>query len=66
MRGELLPVMHEVNEEAYRQINGLTEKLMEQEKIADKSDTMQRFRKLNTCKAEAEEIVLREYVFKSR
>ena len=64
--GELMPLMHNVNEEAYRQINELTERLMEKEEIADKNDTIQRFKTHNICRSEAEEIVLREYVYKSR
>lgn len=65
MSGDLMPLMHEVNEEAYRQVKDLTEKLMKKEDY-DKSDTMERTRKYNTCQAEAEGIVLSEFVYQPR
>ena len=33
MSGDLMPLMHEVNEEAYRQVKDLTEKLMKKRTI---------------------------------
>lgn len=65
MSGDLMPLMHEVNEEAYRQVKDLTEKLIKRETY-DKSDTMARTRKYNTCQAEAENIVLTEFVYQPR
>lgn len=65
MSGDLMPLMHEVNEEAYRQGKDLTEKLMKKEQF-DKSDTMARTRIYNTCQAEAESIVLNEFVYQPR
>ena len=65
MSGDLMPLMHEVNEEAYRQVKDLTEKLMKKEQF-DKSDTMARTRIYNTCQAEAESIVLNEFVYQPR
>lgn len=65
MNGDLMPLMHEVNDEAHKQIKGLTEKLLAKEKY-DESDTMEVLRKRNVCQAEAEQIVLNEYVYQSR
>jgi len=65
MSGDLMPLMHEVNEEAYRQVKDLTEKLMKKEQF-DKSDMMERTRIYNTCQAEAESIVLNEFVYQPR
>ncbi len=65
MSGDLMPLMHEVNEEAYRQIKALTEKQLAKEQY-DESDTMETLRKRNICQAEAEQIVLNEYVYQPR
>lgn len=65
MSGDLMPLMHEVNEEAYRQVKDITERLMEKESF-DASDIVERTRKYNTCLAEAESIVLEEFVYQSR
>ena len=65
MSGDLMPLMHEVNDEAHKQIKELTEKLLAKEKY-DESDTMETLRKRNVCQAEAEQIVLNEYVYQSR
>ena len=65
MSGDLMPLMHEVNDEAHKQIKELPEKLLAKEKY-DESDTMDTLRKRNVCQAEAEQIVLNEYVYQSR
>ena len=65
MSGDLMPLMHEVNEEAHKQVKDLTEKLMKKEQF-DKSDTIERTRIYNTCQAEAESIVLNEFVYQPR
>ena len=64
MSGELMPLMHKIDEEAHRQVKKFTNKLMEKEEKTD--DTMQKFRLINTCKAEAEEMVLTGFVYQPR
>lgn len=66
MSGELMPLMHEVNDEAYKQVKELTDKLIAQDKNVDRTDTMQMFKLRNTCQATAEEIVLNEFVYQPR
>lgn len=65
MSGDLMPLMHEVNEEAHRQVKDITDKLMEKETF-NASDFTERTKKYNTCLAEAESIVLNEFVYQPR
>ena len=65
MSGDLMPLMHQVNEEAHRQVKELTETLLKRESF-DPKDTMARTRKYHTCQAEAESIVLTEFVYQPR
>jgi len=62
MAGELMPLMHKVNEEAHLQVEDLTDKLLKKQKYSDSSDTLVMFRRRNSFKAIAEEVVLKEFV----
>lgn len=64
MSGELMPLVHKVNDETHEQIKELTCKLMNQ--YPSTTDTMQKFRQRNTCQAMAEEIILKEFLYKIR
>lgn len=64
MSGELMPLMHEIDEEAHRQVKKFTDELMKKEKQTD--DTMEKFKLINSCKAEAEEMVLTGFVYQPR
>lgn len=66
MNGELMPLMHEVDEEAHRQIKELADKLVAQDKGIDRTDTMLMYQLRNTWQAAAEEIVLNEFVYQPR
>ncbi|MDD4690372.1 MAG: TnpV protein [Eubacteriales bacterium] len=66
MNGELMPLMHKVNEQAHAQVEELTDKLIRQQGYSDTSDTMLMFRRRNAFKAVAEEVVIREFVLVTR
>lgn len=66
MSGDLMSIMHEVNDEAYKQIKELTDKLVSKDKETDRANTMQMFKLRNTCQASAEEIILNEFVYQPR
>ena len=57
-----MPIMHKVNEEAHAQVEKLTDKLIRMQGYSDTSDTMLMFRRRNSYKAVAEEVVIREFV----
>ncbi len=64
MSGELMPLVHKVNDETHEQIKNLSGKLMKQ--YPNTSDIMQKFRQRNTCRAMAEEIILKEFLYRIR
>lgn len=64
MSGEIMPLVHKVNDETHEQIKNLSSKLMKQ--YSNTRDTMQKFRQRNTCQAMAEEIILKEFLYKIR
>lgn len=64
MSGELMPLIHKVNDETHEQIKDLSGKLLKQ--YPNTSDTMQKFRQHNTCQAMAEEIILKGFLYKIR
>ena len=64
MSGELMPLVHKVNDEVHEQIKELSCKLMKQ--YPSTTDTIQKFRHQNTCQAIAEEVILKEYLYKIR
>ena len=47
MNGELMALMHNINEEAHVQVEELTDKLIRQQGYSDTSDTMLMFRRSN-------------------
>lgn len=65
MNGELMPLMHKVNDEAYEQIAQIMGKSMEQYND-NTTDTMLNFRRRSTAKAIAEEIVIKDFVLLPR
>ena len=62
--GELMPLIHKVNDETHRQVKELCDDIMKQYPSTD--DTMQKYKYLNTCIANAEEIVLKDYLYQTR
>ena len=64
MSGELMPFVHMVNDEVHEQIKELSCKLVKQ--YPNTTDTMQKFRQRNTCQAMAEEIILKDFLYKIR
>ncbi|NFH74456.1 TnpV protein [Clostridium botulinum] len=63
--GELMPIMHQVNEEAYNQLDLIMEQILKEEKI-NKESTMEVYKKRIQAKAIAEEIILKEIILKIR
>ena len=61
MEGELMPLLHQVNEEAHQRIENMTSNMMKNYN-GDKDDTMAIFRHRNAAKEIAEEAVIREFV----
>ncbi len=66
MDGTLMEKMHRVNEEALKQIEALTQQMLQKEPMPDTEDTLERTKHLNSLRRSAEEIVLRELVLKPR
>ena len=64
MSGELIPLVHKVNDETHEQIKDLSGKLLKQ--YPSTTETMQRFKQRNSCQTMAEEIVLKEFLYKIR
>jgi len=64
MSGDLIPLGNKVNDEMHEQIKELSCKLMKQ--YPSTNDTMQRFKQRNSCQTMAEEIVLKEFLYKIR
>lgn len=61
MEGELMPLLHNINDEAHQRIEWLTNELMK--RYSDGSyDTMVHFRRRNAVREVAEEVVIREFV----
>lgn len=66
MDGTLMKKMHRVNEDALKQIEVVTQQMLQKEPMPDTEDTLERTRHLNSLRRSAEEIVLRKMVLKSR
>lgn len=64
MSGELMPLADKINEDAYEQIKIISTGLMR--KQPGTNDTVQKFKQLNQCRAMAEEIMLKEFLYKTR
>lgn len=64
--GELMPMMHKVNEEAYQMLETLSEQRLTKDPVPNPQDTFEGYRHRQMIKDTAEEIVLREIVFKRR
>lgn len=64
MSGELMPMVHKVNDETHEQVKELSCKLMKQ--YPSTNDTVQKFRQRNACQMMAEEIILKEFLYKIR
>ena len=64
MTGELMPLVHKVNDETHEQIKNLSVNLMRQ--YPSTNDTVQKFRQRNNCQAMAEEVILKEFLYKLR
>ncbi|MVB10461.1 Transposon-encoded protein TnpV [Caprobacter fermentans] len=66
MDGTLMEKMHQVNEEALKQIEALTQQMLQKKPMPDTEDTLERTKHLNSLRRSAEEIVLRDLVLKPR
>ncbi|WP_170272220.1 TnpV protein [Clostridium tarantellae] len=61
--GELMKVVHQVDERAYQMVERLTEEMLEKDPIEDPYDFMESYRKRLQMRMVAEEIVLKEIVY---
>lgn len=64
--GDLMKVMHQVNEEAYNQLELIMEQMLQKNPIKNPQNTMESYKHREQVKAAAEETVLNEIVFKKR
>jgi len=66
IEGELIPLMHQVNEEAYQKLEMLQEQMLKVNPIPNPEDTYQTYQHRDMIRTQAEEIVLREIVYQER
>lgn len=66
MEGELIPLMHQVNEEAYQKLEMLQEQMLKANPIPNPEDTYQTYQHRDMIRTQAEEIVLKEIVYQER
>ncbi|KAB3536311.1 TnpV protein [Alkaliphilus pronyensis] len=64
--GTLLPLMHQVNEEAWERMEKLQGQMLQKEPIQDPTNTYQTYRHREMIRTRAEEIALQEIIFKER
>ena len=64
--GELLPMMHRVNEEAYDRLDTMMEQMLKTNQIPNQSNTMESYRHREMLKTTAEEIILHELIYIQR
>jgi len=64
MSGELMPLVHKVSDETHEQVKELSCKLMKQ--YPSTNSTMQKFKQRNACQMMAEEIILKDFLYKIR
>ncbi|HAE60792.1 MAG TPA: TnpV protein [Eubacteriaceae bacterium] len=64
--GTLLPMMHQVNEEAWARMEILQEQMLQEEPLQNPTNTYQSYRHREMIRTRAEEIVLQEIIFKER
>lgn len=64
MSGELMHLVHKLNNETHEQIKELSCKLLKQ--YPNTNYTMQKFRQRNTCQVMAEEIIIKENLYNIR
>ena len=66
MNGNLMPLMHKVNDEAFNQVDDLADKMLKQAGYSESSDDLVKIRRKNAMREIAEEVVIREYVYQPR
>ncbi|OSA97318.1 UNVERIFIED_ORG: hypothetical protein B2H98_08210 [Clostridium botulinum] len=66
MEGKLLPMMHQVEKEAKEQLAIIIEKLLTQDPIKNPQNFLETVQHRNQIKAQAEEIILQEIIYKKR
>ncbi|MBF4692321.1 TnpV protein [Fusibacter sp. Q10-2] len=64
--GTLLPLMHQVNQQAWERMEMLQEQMLQKEPIQDPTNTYQAYRHREMIRTSVEEIVLREIIYKER
>lgn len=66
IEGNLMPLMHQVNDEAYKKLEVLQEQMLKSNPIEDIKNTYQTYQYRNMIRTQAEDIVIREIVYQER
>ena len=64
MSGELLPQMQKIDEQARELLHEIMDKLLKENPIKDQNDILGRTQHMNMIKAQAEEIVIHNVIYK--
>lgn len=64
MSGELLPQMHEIDKRARVMLHEIMDKLLEENPVKDPNNILERTRHMNQLKAQAEEIIFHDIIYK--
>lgn len=64
MSGELLPQMHKIDEQARELLHQIMEKLLEENPVKNQNDILEKTQHMNMIKAQAEEIVIHNVIYK--
>ncbi|PKM56012.1 MAG: TnpV protein [Firmicutes bacterium HGW-Firmicutes-5] len=64
--GTLMPVMHQINEEAWERMENLQAQMLQKEPLQNPTNTYQSHRHREMIRTRAEEIVLQEIILKER
>ncbi len=66
MSGELLPLMHKINDEAHTKIEKLSESYLQLDEYKLTDDAIENYRIRNTVQILAESNIIRSYILKKR
>ena len=64
MSGELLPQMQKIDEQARELLHEIMDKLLKENPVKDQNDILGRTQHMNMIKAQAEEIVIHDVIYK--
>ena len=64
MEGELLPKMHKIDEQARERLHQIMDQLLKTDPVKDQNNILERTQHMNQIKAQAEELVIHEIIYK--